>query len=218
MTEPAHFFREIPKSTLIKWALFLIIVYALYDGVYLWADSLRLMLDMSDVTSGLVPILIAHIDLPLLLGSILICVIFARRQAALALAIRSKGQMLWMVFGALIFLVAVYIQQPAGAVAGYEIVHALVIAGLLEELLFRGIFFVWLDQAGCGVFSYLISGLAWGAHYSIRTIVVNNTMTLWAVLPVALFGVVIGSVAAFIYKKSNSLWFVAYLHGALSLF
>ena len=42
-------------------------------------------------------------------------------------------------------------------------------------------------------------------------------MTFWAVLPVAIFGAVVGTLAAIIYKKSGSLWLVAYLHGALSL-
>ena len=80
-------FKQLPKKTLVKWALFLIAVYALYDGVYIWADSKRLMLDMSDVTSGLVPILVMHIDLPLLIGSVLICLLFNRRRTLAALAI-----------------------------------------------------------------------------------------------------------------------------------
>ena len=111
----------------------------------------------------------------------------------------------------------VFFKEPSGTVAAYEIVQALVIAGLLEEFLFRGLFFSWLDAAGCGWLAYFVSGLAWGAHYGIRAIVTSSTMTFWAVLPVAIFGAVVGTLAAIIYKQSGSLWLVAYLHGALSL-
>ena len=210
-------FKKLPKKMFVKWALFLIAVYALYDGVYIWADSKRLMLDMSDVTSGLVPILVMHIDLPLLIGSVLICLLFDRRRTLAALAIRNSREILWMALGAVLFVAVVFFKEPSGTVAAYEIVQALVIAGLLEELLFRGLFFSWLDAAGCGWLAYFVSGLAWGAHYGIRAIVTSSTMTFWAVLPVAIFGAVVGTFAAIIYKKSGSLWLVAYLHGALSL-
>lgn len=215
--ESLEVMKNLPKSTLAKWVLFLAFVYALYDGVYLWADSKRLMLDLSDVTDGLVPILILHIDLPLFVGSVLLCLIFDRRRMFAALAVRSGRDMIWMVLGALCFVAVVFLQEPSGSVAAYGIVQALVIRGILEELIFRGLFFSWMDAAGCGWLAYLVSGLVWGAHYGISRIVTTSTMTLWAVLPMAIFGAVVGTLAAIIYKKSGSLWLVAYLHGALSL-
>lgn len=208
---------KIPKSTIIKWVLFLAAVYALYDGVYEYADSKRLMLDMADVTSGLMPIIAMHIDLPLVVGAVLVCLIFDRRQFFSVLAIRSMGQMVWMVVGALIFVGAVYLKEPASSVDVYEIVHALIVVGFVEELLFRGFFFSWLDRAGCGKMAYLLSGLAWGASFGIRSIVVNGTSTFMAVLPMAIVGAALGIVAAVVYKKCNSLWLVAYLHGVISL-
>lgn len=217
MTNPIQPLKQIPKASLVKWTLFLLVVYALYDGVYVWADSKRLMLDIADVRGGLVPILVLHIDLPLLIGSVLICLLFGRGQTLAALSIRTRKQLTGMVLGAVVFVVAVYLKEPASSVAVYEILHALVICGLLEELLFRGLFFSWLDASGCGWLAYLLSGLAWGAHYGIRTVVVNGTMTFWAVFPMAIFGAVVGSLAALVYKKSDSLWLVAYLHGTLSL-
>lgn len=217
INNPRQVLSQIPRPTLTKWVLFLVVVYALFDLVYLFADSKRLMLDMADVTSGLVPILALHIDLPLLIGCVLICLIFDRRQMFSALALRSKGQMLWLVVGALVFIAAVYLKEPASAVAVYEILHALIIAGFVEELLFRGLFFSWLDKAGCGKLAYLFSGLAWGANFGIRSIVVSGTSTLFAVVPMAIFGMVVGTIIALIYKKSNSLWLVIYLHGIFSL-
>lgn len=214
---PIQSLKALPKALLVKSLIFVLIVYALYDGVYVWADSRRLMLDMADVRSGLVPILVMHIDVPLLLGSVLICLLFDRKGTLAALAIHSGRALFLMFLGGALFLEAVYIVKPSGTVAAYEIIHALVIAGILEELIFRGLLFSWLDAAGGGIWAYLLSGLAWGAHYAIRTIVVGSTATLWAVLPVAAFGIVVGSVAAFVYKKSDSLWLVAYLHGALAL-
>lgn len=217
INNPRQVLSQIPRPTLTKWVLFLVVVYALFDLVYLFADSKRLMLDMADVTSGLVPILALHIDLPLLIGCVLICLIFDRRQMFSALALRSKGQMLWLLVGALVFIAAVYLKEPASAVAVYEILHALIIAGFVEELLFRGLFFSWLDKTGCGKLAYLFSGLAWGANFGIRSIVVSGTSTLFAVVPMAIFGMVVGTIIALIYKKSNSLWLVIYLHGIFSL-
>lgn len=208
---------KIPKSKIIKWVLFLAAVYGLYDGVYEFADSKRLMLDMADVTSGLMPIVAMHIDLPIVLGAVVICLIFDRRQLFSVLAIRSKGQMLWMAVGALAFVAAVYLKEPVSSVDVYEILHALIVVGLVEELLFRGLFFSWLDKAGCGKLAYLLSGMAWGASFGIRSIVVSGTSTLMATLPMAIVGAVLGILIAVVYKKCNSLWLVAYLHGAISL-
>lgn len=214
---PKQVLSQIPRPTLTKWVLFLVVVYALFDAVTLFADSKRLMIDMADVTGGLVPILALHIDVPLLIGTVLVCLIFDRRQMFSALALRSKGQMLWMVVGALIFVVAVYLKEPVSAVDVYEILHALIIAGFVEELLFRGLFFFWLDKAGCGQWAYLFSGLAWGASFGIRAIVVSGTSTLFAVVPMAIFGMVVGTIIALIYKKSDSLWLVVYIHAIFSL-
>lgn len=208
---------KIPKSKIIKWVLFLAAVYGLYDGVYEFADSKRLMLDMADVTSGLMPIVAMHIDLPIVLGAVVICLIFDRRQLFSVLAIRSKGQMLWMAVGALAFVAAVYLKEPVSSVDVYEILHALIVVGLVEELFFRGFLFSWLDKAGCGKLAYLLSGMAWGASFGIRSIVVSGTSTLMATLPMAIVGAVLGIVIAVVYKKCKSLWLVAYLHGAISL-
>ncbi len=218
MTQIGDFtrFKQLPKSLLIKWILFLAVVYGLYDGVYVAADEQRLMIDSANVSSRLLPMIVLHIDVPLLIGSAVICLLFARRQSMAVLAMRTKKQIAWMAVGAGVFVAAVYVSRPAGAVEAYEILHALVIGGLLEELIFRGIFFNWLDHAGLGRLAYLLSGLAWGAHYGIRAMVVNGTMTLWAVLPMAVFGVIVGTLAALIYKKTDSLWLVTYLHAALS--
>lgn len=215
--DPMQILKSVPKASLIKWLAFLIAVYALYDGVYLWADAKRLLIDVADVRSGLVPMLIVNIDVPLLIGSVILCMVFDRKRTVQALAIRNGQQLGWMTFGSVLFLLVVVFSKPAGAVAAYEVIHALVIAGLLEELIFRGLLFSWLETAGCGSLSYFLSGLAWGAHFAIRTLVISHTMTLWAVLPVALFGVLIGTLAAIVYKKSDSLWLVTYLHGALVL-
>lgn len=210
--------KQIPKGTLIKWGLFLLLVYALYDGVYAVANGRRLMLDLANVSSGLLPKLILNIDVPLLVGGVIICILFARQQMIAALALGTRKQIAWLAIGAVIFVAAVYLARPSGAVEGYEVLHALIIAGFMEELIFRGIFFSWLDEAGLGRLAYLLSGLAWGAHYGIRSMVVSGTMTLWAVLPMAVFGIVVGTLAAFVYKKTDSLWLVAYVHGAVCLF
>lgn len=209
--------KHLSKATLVKWLLFLGVVYAVYDAVYVRANDKKLMLDMADVSGGLVTKMFINIDLPLLVVGILVCVMFDRRRTLSALAIRTKRQMLWLVVGAVVFVLAVYVSRPTGSVGAYEIVQALLVFGFLEELIFRGLLFTWMDRAGCGVFAYLLSGLTWGAHYAIRAIVTSGTATLWAVLPVAIFGIFGGAVAAWLYKKSDSLWLVAYLHGALSL-
>ena len=47
--------------------------------------------------------------------------------------------------------------------------------------------------------------------------VVGGASAIGAIVPMALMGIVVGTVYSLIYKKTNSLWLVIYLHAALSL-
>lgn len=209
--------KQISKKSLLKWLLFITLIYAFYDAVYLHADSRRLMLDLSDISSGLIPKVVLHLDIPLLIGVVFLCVLFDRKYVVSALAIRTKMQILWMIVGVVLFVLVIYMRMPSGMVEGYEIIHALIVTALLEELAFRGVLFRWLEQAKLQWVSYMGSGLAWGALLSIRSLAVGGSSAIAAVVPMALMGIVVGAIYAFIYQKTNSLWLVVYLHGALSL-
>ena len=209
--------KQIPKKSLLKWIVFIGFVYAIYNAVYLRADSRRLMLDLADISKGLVSKVMINIDIPLLIGVVLLCIIFAKRDLIAALALRTKSQILWMFVGIVIFVLTIYMKMPKGMVDAYEIIHALVIAALLEELVFRGVLFRWMEQAHLSVVAYLLSGLAWGALLGIRPMVVGGSSAIGAILPMALMGAVVGTVYAMIYKKTDSLWLVVYLHAVLSL-
>lgn len=209
--------KQIPKKSLLKWIVFIGLVYAIYDAVYLRAQSRRLMLEWSDISSGLASKVMLNIDIPLLIGIVLVCLLFAKRNMFSALALRTKTQILWMVFGVAAFIIVIYMKRPAGMVDAYEIVHALVVSALLEELVFRGILFRWMEQAQLHLVAYIASGLAWGALLGIRPMVMGGTSAIGAILPMALMGVVVGTIYALVYKKTDSLWLVIYLHAALSL-
>lgn len=209
--------KQISKKSLLKWIVFIGLVYAIYDVVFLRADSRRLMLDLTDISSGLVPKVMLNIDVPLIIGSVFLCIIFAKRNALSALALRTRKQILWMILGVAVFVLVIYMQRPSGMIDAYEIIHALIVTALLEELVFRGILFRWMEQADLHLLAYIGSGLAWGALLGIRPMVVGGASAIGAIVPMALMGVVVGSVYAFVYKKTNSLWLVIYLHAALSL-
>lgn len=205
------------KKSLLKWIVFVGLVYAMYDAVFLRADSMRLMLDLTDISSGLVPKIMLNIDVPLMIGIVLLCILFAKRNVLSALALRTKKQIVWMILGVVVFVFIIYMQRPSGMIDAYEIIHALVVTALLEELVFRGILFHWMEQTNLHLLAYIGSGLAWGGLLGIHSMVVGGASAIGAIVPMALMGIVVGTVYALIYKKTNSLWLVIYLHAALSL-
>lgn len=210
-------FKNISKRSLVRWLLFVGLIYALYDAVYMRADSRHLMLDLADISSGLVPMVVTNIDLPLLVGTVLLCILFSKQDVASALVLRTKSQIMWLAVGVVVFMAIIYMTMPGGMVDAYEIVHTLIVVALLEELVFRGLLFRWMLRAQMGASAYLMSGLAWGALLGIRSMVVGGVGAIGAILPMALVGAVVGTAAAVVYKETNSLWLVIYLHAALSL-
>ena len=209
--------KQISKKTYIKWFVFLALIYALYDFVYIQADAKKLMLEEPVFNSGLLPMMIMNIDIPLIVGGLLVCIIFDGKGVLSSLAIRTRQQMLWLLVGVIAFVGVVYILKPSTTKDAYDIIHCLIVAAFIEELIFRGLLFSWFEKAKMGKLAYLLSGIFWGAHYGIRSIVLGGYSILWAVLSTALFGAVIGTIAAILYKKTDSMWLLVYLHAVLSL-
>lgn len=209
--------KQVPKKSILKWIVFVGAIYALVDAVYMRADSRRLMLDFADISSGLMPKVMMHLDVPLVIGGVLLCLLFGKSHTISALALRTKCQIMWLVIGAVVFVGIIYMSRPSGIVDGYEIAHTLVVVALFQELIFRGLLFRWMDEAHLGPIAYLASGLAWGGLLGIRAIVVSGASAIGAVFPMALVGIVGGVIAALVYKKTDSLWLVIYLHAALAL-
>lgn len=210
-------FLNVPKRRWIKWLIFLCCVYALYNAVYVFAESQRLLLEEEDLTVRILPLVARHIDLPLVVGGVLICLLFDKRRLVDNLAIHSMKQIAGLVISAVIFVAAVYITQPSGMVDVYQILHVLVATSFVSELCYRGFLFSWMRESGLGISAYLISGICWGAQYAIRSLILGNQFVFWAVLPMALFGLVAGTALAAIYERSESLWLVVYLHAAVAL-
>ena len=209
--------KQIPKRMYVKWGVFLVLIYALYDLVYIRADAKRLMLDTPVYNSGLLPMIIMNIDIPLLIGVSLLCIIFDGRGVLSSLAVKTRQQLLWLLFGAVVFVVAVWLVKPETTRDVYQIIHCLLVAAFIEELAFRSLLFTWFEEAHMGKYAYLLSGIFWGGHYAIRSIVLGGYSVFGAVLPMVLFGAIVGTLAAIIYKKSDSVWLLVYLHAALSL-
>lgn len=206
-----------PTSAWIKWGFYLVLLYSLYTAVYHFAELQKLMMGLSNMRASLVPIVARHIDLPLVLGMVVVALLFDRHRALRALIFENKQQWLWMLLGAAIFVVAVFLTTPKTTVDAYWLMHKLVTVAFMGELCYRVLLFSWMDEAGLGNLAYLLSGAFWGGMSTIQTIVVEDGMGIVAIIVAALVGILVGTLMAVVYKKTNSLWFITYLQATLAL-
>lgn len=205
------------KKMWLKIFLLVTIIYAIYDGIYFLSNSKRLLLSYSKISSGIIPLVTLYNDIFLIVLVFCVLYFFNRRQLLTVLSVETRGEMIGMGVGILIFLLVVLKVHPSYAVDAYMIIHTLTTVALVEEVIFRGVVLNTLIDMGVGHYSYPISGMLWGAIYGLKPIIMGGIAPLSALLPVLLWGLVVGTVLGVLYQKTGSLWLVVYLHAAFSL-
>ncbi len=205
------------KKQWLKVLLFVTLIYMVYDGVYVLANSKRLLLAPSKISNSIIPLVTLYNDIFLIVFALLVLYLFNRHQLIMALAVDTRQEVVGLVVGLVFFLFVIIKIQPSHATDAYNIIHTLVTVALLEELIFRGFILNHLIDMGCGKASYLISGMLWGAIYGLEPMIVGGIAPLSAMLPVLFWGMIVGTGAGIIYQRTGSLWLVIYMHAALTL-
>ena len=218
MSREVENIKEIKTRVWLKWGIYLALIYGLYVAVYLYADHLKIMMGLGNIRKNFISVIATHIDVPLILGMLLLALVFDYRRTLESLLLDEKKKWLAMLAGVAVFLCGVMMTTPANAVDGYWLIHKLVTVAFLGELAFRVLLFDWMDAQGLGRLAYLLSGLCGGALSAVQSVVVDGATVLFVVVPAALSGMVLGTIMALVYKKTKSLWLITYLQASLLLF
>ena len=205
------------KAEYMRAILFVALIYAAYDALLTLADSRKLIMIYSRISGAILPMVVLYNDIFLTAACLALAFLFDRHAFVKSLAVTNMRQLLLMTAGALVFAFAAIKARPASAIDVYRIVHVLVTLALLEEVVFRGVLYPWLKDIMPNAVACLVSGGAGGALAGISSVVVNDVSLTLTLLPLILWGMVYGGIAAWIYGKTHSLWLVIYLHAAILL-
>lgn len=205
------------KTAYTRAILFAASIYAAYDALLTLADSRKLIMIYSRISSAILPMVVLYNDIFLTAACLGIAFLFDRRSFVHSLAVTNTRQLLLMTAGAVVFAFAAVKARPSSAIDVYRIVHVLVTLALLEEVVFRGVLYTWLKEILPNGVACLVSGGAGGALAGISSVVVNDVSLTLTLLPLIIWGMIYGGAAAWLYGKTHSLWLVIYLHAAVLL-
>lgn len=198
-----------------KWPIkslgFLFCLFAVQLFFLNLSDSKKLLLAYKDVSPSIVSMVLLFNDLLPFLAIIGLCILFDKQRSLEAVSILTVRQLGLMLLSCCVFFVFCIRLQPNSLSDIYEIIHTLLLLSIVPELCFRGLLFKWLLPC-YGKLSYLISGLAGGAFVGLYSYIAEHLPFIFSVLPAMLIGLLSGSILAFIYQKTDSLWVSIFLH------
>lgn len=205
------------KATYVRAIIYITFIYAGYDALLRLADSRKLIMIYSRISGGILPMVVLYDDIFLVAACLVIAFLFDKHAFVESLAVTNTWQLMLMALGAVIFIAAALKARPGNIIDVYKIVHILVTLALLEEVVFRGVLYPWLRNIMPNSAACLIAGGAGGVLSGINSVVVNDVSVTLTMLPLIIWGMLYGGMAAWVYGKTRSLWLVIYIHAAILL-